>query len=57
MLITQKGQGRIQFPNGDVYDGHLKDGKMQGYGTLVGIGFKYQGPFQNGMKHGPDGVI
>jgi hypothetical protein len=41
-IIAQKGQAKIQFPNGDCYIGQVKDGRMHGFGTFVGVdGSKY----------------
>ena len=31
------GVGRIQFPNGDVYEGQFKQGKMEGRGVLTTV--------------------
>ena len=51
-----KGRGRIQFPNGDLYEGDLRNGRMHGQGILQGQTFKYEGRFENGMKHGSKGT-
>ena len=38
------GMGRIQFPNGDVYEGEFRKGKMEGRGVLKSTnGDHYQG--------------
>ena len=47
----------INYPNGDIYKGEIKDGKKHGQGTLttdyVGIGrSKYVGAWKNDKKHG-----
>jgi len=44
--------GRLQFPNGDCYEGDLRNGKMQGNGVLYNTHQRYEGRFQNGMRHG-----
>jgi hypothetical protein len=54
LMIKNKGKGKINFPNGDVYEGELKDGMMHGQGTLQNnqLTSRYEGLFRNGMKHG-----
>ena len=47
------GLGRLNFPNGDCYEGQFKQGKMEGNGVLVSArGDVYDGMFKNGFKHG-----
>lgn len=43
----------MTYANGDEYEGELKDGKMNGYGTYI---YKdsdtYKGEWKDGKKHG-----
>ena len=46
--------GEITYPNGDVYDGVLVDGKKEGYGKMTyANGDVYNGPWVNDKKEGP----
>ena len=43
----------INYPNGDIYKGEIKDGKKHGQGTLTkDDGSKYVGEWKNGETHG-----
>ena len=49
---------KITTPDGNTYDGEVRDGRVHGYGTLVimrqGIpAGTYVGMFENGQAHGP----
>lgn len=52
--------GKITYPNGDVYEGECKDGKPNGFGKLTSTsngnidhgGTEYKGEFKNGKPHG-----
>ena len=46
-------EGRLQFQNGDLYQGEFANGKMEGKGVLRTLaGDVYEGMFKNGFKHG-----
>ena len=46
--------GEITYPNGDVYDGVLVDGKKEGQGKMTyANGDVYDGPWVNDKKEGP----
>lgn len=47
-----KVKGQIAYPNGDMYDGELLDGKPHGVGVFHSPGLKYEGEWKNGLKHG-----
>lgn len=47
----------IQYPNGDMYDGEVVDGKRDGHGTLKTSKFTYVGPFECGLIDGINGVM
>ena len=48
-----QGEGRLQFQNGDLYQGEFVGGKMEGKGLLQSLkGDVYEGTFKNGFKHG-----
>jgi len=50
-----KGKYTWQTTN-DVYSGDFYMGMMQGVGTFLwGTGDRYEGPFKNGLMHGPKG--
>lgn len=47
------GNGTDIFSNGDIYIGHYKDGKPDGYGQYIwSNGSSYVGYFKDGFKHG-----
>ncbi len=52
------GKGRVEFANGDVYDGEWDNDRMQGAGTYVfgsnspSAGDRYVGEWRNDMMHG-----
>ncbi len=44
---------KIEFPNGDVYEGEVKNSKPHGKGTLIKTkGLEYVGEWQNGIREG-----
>lgn len=46
-------KGSIFYPDGDKYEGELKNLEPHGYGIfLFGNGDKYSGEFKDGLKHG-----
>ena len=49
-----EGQGRLNFPNGNYYVGHINKGKMNGYGKLYNENKKliYKGNFINEIYDG-----
>lgn len=48
-----QGPGRMEYKNGDVYDGNWKDGKRQGNGFIeYASGGDYDGEWLNGKRHG-----
>jgi hypothetical protein len=51
-LSFLKAKGQIAYPNGDMYDGELLDGKPHGVGVFHSPGLKYEGEWKNGLKHG-----
>lgn len=52
------GEGRLQFQNGDIYEGNFVMGKMEGEGILRTLGGDvYAGSFKNGFKHGKGKII
>ena len=47
--VQMDGAGVYKYTNGDQYDGQMKDGKFNGFGTLLGSkGTKYVGWFVDG---------
>ena len=52
-FIVAGWSGAYKFANGDQYDGQMKEGKFNGYGTLLGAkGTKYVGWFADGKFNG-----
>lgn len=50
--------GRIFYPNGDIYEGQIKDSKPNGKGKLKLINNEiYEGDFENGEKTGKGKII
>ncbi|KAI8897465.1 hypothetical protein BC833DRAFT_621209 [Globomyces pollinis-pini] len=56
------GNGKNNFPNGDVYEGSYSNGKRKGLGTYKWkAGHRYKGDYQDNLRHGqgyfnyPDG--
>lgn len=45
-------QGKIEYANGDVYEGELRDGQPHGWGVLRSPDAKHEGEWKNGKKHG-----
>ncbi len=43
---------KIKFPNGDVYEGEVRNGKPHGKGIMLGTDTKYVGVFEEGSPHG-----
>ena len=53
----QEGEGRVEYSNGDIFDGCWKKGKREGQGTLKkSNGTMYVGMWKLGELHGP-GII
>ena len=51
--IYYKDLKKILHPNGDLYEGTVKNGIRHGYGTYThAIGEQYVGEWQDGKKHG-----
>lgn len=51
-------KGRIQMPNGSIYEGELNDCQLHGKGTLLHAdGKKYKGCFANGNREGKGTLI
>jgi len=47
------GKGKMQFANGDVYEGDFVNGKLNGYGIAIfANGDRYTGNWTNGQMHG-----
>ncbi|KAF4665684.1 hypothetical protein FOL46_003514 [Perkinsus olseni] len=47
------GKGTATYPNGDVYEGHFKDGMKSGDGVYTHkSGNTYEGSYEEGKKHG-----
>ena len=46
------GQGKEVWPNGDVLEGHFRNGKASGPGTLITRSGSYEGQFLDGMRCG-----
>lgn len=51
-LSFLKAKGKIAYPNGDMYDGEMLDGKPHGNGVFHSPGLIYEGEWKNGLKHG-----
>eukprot|EP00825_Cyclidium_porcatum_P045940 TRINITY_DN710_c0_g2_i2.p1 TRINITY_DN710_c0_g2~~TRINITY_DN710_c0_g2_i2.p1 ORF type:complete len:803 (-),score=190.89 TRINITY_DN710_c0_g2_i2:247-2655(-) len=50
---AQVNNRQIRYPNGDLYEGDIKDGKKHGKGVYTqGDAYKYDGEYQNDQKHG-----
>jgi hypothetical protein len=45
-------QGKIEFANGDVYEGGLRDGQPHGWGVLRSPDANHEGEWKYGKKHG-----
>lgn len=53
LLSNNKGVGRHKYPNGDIYEGELIDGKRHGRGIYKFVsGNVYEGEFVDGKRHG-----
>ncbi len=48
-LLEYQGQGRIQYTNGNYYEGEFENGKYNGNGLLCMNGTKYTGLFLDGV--------
>ena len=47
------GQGKVTFPNGNIYDGEIKFGKAHGYGIHTWLsGARYEGQWHEGKYDG-----
>lgn len=47
------GQGRMEWENGNAYDGEFKDGLYEGYGVYEdATGFRIEGSFYKGLANG-----
>ena len=58
MAADFTGEGRLQFQNGDIYEGSFVMGKMEGVGSLRTLGGDvYTGSFKNGFKHGKGKIV
>lgn len=54
-LDKASGHGLVQMPNGDEYDGEVKDGFLHGHGSYKWWDksvVDYTGAFDNGLRHG-----
>ena len=58
------GRRRMEYPNGDVYDGNWSGGKYDGKGIFLSqSGYRYEGIWRGGKRHGagretlPDGMV
>lgn len=47
------GQGKLTYPNGDVYEGHFVNGIFNGHGRFKSsMGWSYVGEFKKGQADG-----
>ncbi|WP_024786032.1 membrane protein [Streptococcus mutans] len=47
------GQGKLTYPNGDVYEGHFVNGIFNGHGRFKSsVGWSYVGEFKKGQADG-----
>ena len=55
---VMQGRGRLEWPNGDVYEGDFSGGRQTGWGSLTraGAGERYQGCFKEGVFDGDHGT-
>lgn len=55
----RSGNGRMQWPNGDRYEGNWKDDLPHGQGMYEYVlhGCTYGGNFKNGQRHGPGKML
>lgn len=52
------GQGKLTYPNGDVYEGNFVNGVFNGHGTFKsGMGWSYTGEFKKGQADGQGKLI
>lgn len=48
----RQGQGRLEFANGEFYDGQFDNDQMNGVGKYVASDLEYEGQWQNGLQNG-----
>jgi len=47
------GQGKMTYPNGNIYDGSWDDNKFNGQGKMIyKTGYIYEGEWKDGWRHG-----
>jgi hypothetical protein len=51
-IALNVGLGRIIHPNGDYFEGELKDGVANGTGVYAENDITYEGEFKNNLQHG-----
>ena len=49
--------GRVFLPNGDIYEGEIKNSEFHGKGKLISKDSTYEGNFENGEKKGSGKII
>lgn len=53
LSISATFEGKISWPSGAIYEGELKSGQMDGFGTFIGSnGDSYSGSWKSNQKHG-----
>lgn len=51
--VIFEGTGKMMYNNGDIYEGHWKDGEMEGKGKMTYVyGYFYEGDWKNNKMHG-----
>ncbi len=50
------GVGVVEYKNGAIYKGDLKEGVLSGFGRMLGDEFDYEGYFRHGIRDGA-GVV
>lgn len=46
-ILNPKGEGKVSYANGDLYEGEVQDNKREGFGTFSSGDFSYEGDWEN----------
>lgn len=52
-----EGKGKLQYKNGDFFEGYFRQGKRHGIGCYTSKHYEYHGPYEADMKEGKGTLI